>query len=261
MADDYRRRSDELRASLDDIRAARSQPGSTGGGGSYGGAPSRTAQITAVIFGSLMIVFAIAAAVSIYFIQGTNFNLIPALGIRQSNIAAPNCSEAILNANNPPASLISQVPPTVVPEEEIEPQMDSALRRYLGMNENEAPPLAGGPFLVTAQLPDGNRYTLWARIWITDFEQQLLGTGGPATTPNAVVLYSNADTGQPYIIYDAITVQRPLAGGCSQIGLGSIGRFFNRLQNNMGITIVTLIVLGVGAATFYALERSRYTAA
>jgi hypothetical protein len=204
----------------------------------------------------------------------------PQQGIVPSDVVVETCEDAARQVSQPPAEPVTEHPANLLNPERAEDLADEILARHAGFAGGSVPVLASGPELLQATLPDGTRQTVWARVWVPDAGGGQDAAGQPTVDPNAVtptpdpgtlgealveatspaaasalVLYLEPISGQPLVLYEGVTIQRPLLAGCEETFVGEVVESLDDLFAIRPETLGTLVVFVVGIVTLAYWQR------
>lgn len=227
-----------------------------------------------IILGFALIVTGLTSAI-VRLKSGAAISGPPVQGVVPSELVVETCEEAARQVSQPPAEPVTEQPGDLLNPDRAEDIADDVLARHLDASGDDIPVLASGPNLLQATLPDGTRQVVWARVWVPDAEpegedqgmetvepttdsntavptvdpealaEDIIGAGDAVTAPNALVLYSEPVSGQPLVLYEGVTIQRPLLAGCEETFISeafeSIGNFFAIRPETLGMLVVFVV--------------------
>jgi hypothetical protein len=223
---------------------------------------------------ALIVVGLVSAVVRIN--ESIAINGSPEQGVVPSDLVVETCEDAARQVGQPPAEPVTEHPANLLNPERAEDLADEILARYVNVVGGDVPVLASGPDLLQATLPDGTRQTVWARVWVPDAGGVQGAAGQPTVDPNAVtptpdsstlveaaapaassavVLYLEPISGRPLVLYEGVTIQRPLSAGCEETFIGEVFESLDDLFAIRPETLGTLVVFVVGIVTLAYWQR------
>jgi hypothetical protein len=224
--------------------------GGTGGDGRWTAVLLRWWMIA---LGLVLIVVGLVSAV-IRINESVAINGPPEQGVVSSDLVADTCEDAARQVGQPPAEPVTEHPANLLNPERAEDLADEILARHVNLAGGDVPVLASGPELLQATLPDGTRQLVWARVWVPN-----AGGGQVAATPrpdpSALVLYLEPVSGRPLVLYEGVTIQRPLSAGCEETFIGEVFESLDDLFAIRPETLGTLVVFVVGIVTLAYWQR------
>ncbi len=205
----------------------------------------------------------------------------PEQGVVPSDLVVETCEDAARQVSQPPAEPVTEHPANLLNPERAEDLADEILARHVGFAGGDVPVLASGPELLQATLPDGTRQPVWARVWVPDagggqaaageptvdpgagtptpdpgtLGEAIVEAAAPAAAASALVLYLEPISGQPLVLYEGVTIQRPLLAECEETFVGEVFESLDDLFAIRPETLGTLVVFVVGIVTLAYWQR------
>jgi hypothetical protein len=251
--------------------------GGTGGDGRWTAVLLRWWMI--VLGLALIVVGLISAVVRIN--ESVAINGPPEQGVVPSDLVVETCEDAARQVSQPPAEPVTEHPANLLNPERAEDLADEILARHSNLAGVNVPVLASGPELLQATLPDGTRQLVWARVWVPNagggqgaagqptvepgaatptpdpstLGEAIVETAAPAAAASALVLYQEPVSGRPLVLYEGVTIQRPLLAGCEETFIGEVFESLDDLFAIRPETLGTLVVFVVGIVTLAYWQR------